>query len=283
MEATRKLLGSGATLTFLKEKPGRLSYEFAKDSQMVYAQVSAGIIAAHGVMKLTFKDQGECLKTAEAAIKKIMEVYPHAIIDDILKALEMASFGEIKLDDQLTTISAANIFGWYKKFRMDFGHLSKACPPPPPKEVVEYYANKKHEEAVAFYREWLFEPDKSMYGLHLYYDRLIEWKFIDPLPEFKTKVFNEVLAEFCKEMDPARIYTGYPDFKERNLVKEMIQEFTDTGKLDFKKYKGTKPFEKLAEKAKLKVIEDSLKFCNKNEIIQKIAVLLLQEQSEIKP
>jgi hypothetical protein len=103
------------------------------------------------------------------------------------------------------------------------------------------------------------------------------------LPEFRTKVFNEVLAEFCKDMDPARIYTGYPDFKERNLVKEMIQEFTETGKLDFKKYKGTKPFEKLAEKAKLKVIEDSLKICNKNEIIEKIAILLLQEQSEQKP
>jgi hypothetical protein len=280
MERQYKLIGLSG-LQPIPHKPGRLSHEYNQDKEAVMVNMIAAISKAHQTMSLT-PEPKKIKEAAEAAIKKIMEVYPSALIDDILKALEMASFGEIKLDDQLTTISAANIFGWYKKFRMDFGHLSKACPPPPPKEVVEYYANKKHEEAVAFYREWLFEPEKSMFGLHRYYDRLIEWKFIDPLPEFKTKVFNEVLAEFCKDMDPARIYTGYPDFKERNLVKEMIQEFTETRKLDFKKYKGTKPFEKLAERAKLKVIEDSLKICNKNEIIQKIAILLLQEQSEIK-
>ena len=114
---------NSAALAKVANSPGRLMHEFNADPKSVVMKVNDALHKAALVMGLN-ADAKTLAITASEAVKKILDVYPHAPVDDVTLAISMASYGEIRLENQLTTISASNIYGWYKVFRHDHSHLS---------------------------------------------------------------------------------------------------------------------------------------------------------------
>ncbi len=119
MEPHRKLLGLAAGPP-IKHVPGRLAHEVSTDKGKVLAEIAVAITRAYATIGL-HADGLKIKETTELSVKKILEIYPSAMIADICKAIEMAAFGQIKIEDQLTTISAGNIFQWYKILRTQHG------------------------------------------------------------------------------------------------------------------------------------------------------------------
>lgn len=112
--------------------------------------------------------------TAVEATKKILDIYPHAWVDDIVKSISMASFGEIVLDNQLSTISASNVFNWYKYFRNNLSRLSSAPPPPENITMREPTLQEKHAMMRKAFFEFINEPVENDYYLDGYYQKLID-------------------------------------------------------------------------------------------------------------
>jgi hypothetical protein len=171
MEPHRKLLGTGAALVFVKDKPGRITHEFATDKKMVIAQTIAAMVKAHESLGLKGTDKME--EAAESALKKIMEVYPSAYIADILKALEMASFGQIKIEGQLTNISPANIFNWYKVFRAEHSHLSVNPMKPILNAMPEPTIDEKAKLIRDFFQKGITNPDSIIGGFDSTFRKII--------------------------------------------------------------------------------------------------------------
>jgi len=171
MEPHRKLLGTGAELVFVKDRPGRITHEFATDKKMVIAQTIAAMVKAHETLGLKGVDKME--EAAELALKKIMEVYPSAYVADILKALEMASFGQIKIEGQLTNISPANIFNWYKVFRAEHSHLSVNPMKPIPNAMPEPTIDEKAQLIRDFFQKGISDPDSIIGGFDSTFKKII--------------------------------------------------------------------------------------------------------------
>lgn len=163
-------------------------HDFAQQESKVVIRLTEAILKAHVVMGLNIDGQKVNI-TAVEALKKIMEVYPHAWVDDVMKSLQMASYGEIKLADQLTTISAANIFGWYKHFRLNLGHLSTS--PPPPSNVTMYEPTEQEKNAMMRKSFFAFidDPRENDMALDIYYQKLIDIGAMPLTDEEKTESY----------------------------------------------------------------------------------------------
>lgn len=192
MEPHRKLLGTGAELVFVKDKPGRITHEFAVDKKMVIAQMIAGMVKAHESLGLKGSEKME--EAAESALKKIMEVYPSAWVADILKALEMASFGQIKIEGQLTNISPANIFNWYKVFRAE--HMDKSVNPMLPirNAMPEPSETEKQNLIRDFFQKGITNPDSIIGGFDAIFKKFIAMKLYSVNAENMETEFRKQLA-----------------------------------------------------------------------------------------
>jgi hypothetical protein len=196
---------------------GRLMHDFSQNQGKVMLTLTEAIIRAHVVMGLNMDAQKVNL-TATEALKKIIDVYPHAWIEDIVKSLQMASYGEIKLSDQLTTISPANIYGWYKEFRTNFGHLTKS---PPPKEITVFEPTEEQKKAImrkAFYH-FINEPKENDTALDIYYNKLIVIGAMEVSDEIKL---SEYLIEASK-MNEAPPY----EFLTERKIRKQLYEYQD--------------------------------------------------------
>jgi hypothetical protein len=167
---------------------GRLTHDFGQNEAKVVMRLTEGIIKAHLVMGLNIDAQKVNISAVEA-LKKIMAVYPHAWIDDVLKSLSMASYGEIRLEDQLSNISPANIFGWYKYFRNNMGHLSTS--PAPPQEVTMYQLTDQEKNAMMRKSFFAFidAPNENDMALDIYYQKLIDIGGMTVTDELKNEQY----------------------------------------------------------------------------------------------
>jgi hypothetical protein len=208
---------------------GRLTHEFSQNQSKVLMTLTEAIIRAHLVMGLNM-DAQKVNVTAVEALKKIIDVYPHAWVEDVVKSLQMASYGEIKLSDQLNTISPANIYGWYKEFRTNFGHLTKS---PPPKEITMFEPTEEQKKAImrkAFYH-FINEPKENDTALDIYYRKLIDIGAMEVSDELKSK---EYLIEASK-MNDAPPYEFLTDRKIRRQLYEYQDYYRKLeNKADFK-------------------------------------------------
>jgi len=129
---------------YQSQVPGRLAHELQNNRQGVVLRIFEEIMRSAVVMGISVEAKSAKMNAVEA-IDKIKEVYPTAHIEDIAEAIKMGAFGQIKLDNQLHTLSASNIFQWYREFRANHQDKMKSPPPPPPAykefEVTEEMKN----------------------------------------------------------------------------------------------------------------------------------------------
>jgi len=198
---------------------GRLTHDFAANEAKVVMRFTEAILKAHVVMGLNIDAQKVNI-TAVEALKKIMSVYPHAWMDDVIKSLSMASYGEIRLDDQLNTISPANIYGWYKHFRNNLGSLSTS--PLPPQNVTMYEFTEQEKKAMIRKSFFAFidDPRENDMALEIYYQKLIDIGAMSVSDEVKNeqyfieadKMVNAPPFEFLTDKKTRKQLYEYQDY-----------------------------------------------------------------------
>ena len=245
---------------------GRLSHDFAQNEAQVLLKLTEAILKAHVVMGLNIDAQKVNISAVEA-LKKIKDVYPHAWVDDVIRSLSMASYGEIKLDDQLNTISPANIFGWYKYFRNNLGHLSSA--PIPPEKITMYHQTEEQKKAMmrkGFYA-FINEPNENDTMLEVYYRKLIAIGAMNVSDEEK----NESYFLSAEKMIQAPPYDYLIDRKTRKAVYEYQDYFKSVSdKKDFKFSKMEDNFihRQIVRNAKKSIVINFLKTANKEVLME---------------
>ena len=180
------------------DKKGSLNYEFGNNRKDTLARIAGDIHKAALVMGISV-DSEKSVVTASEVLKKIIEVYPSAWVADISKAIEMGSFGQIRLTDQLNTISAANIFGWYKELRLT--HPEKIGEPKnTPYQEKEMTNQEKYDLSVQGFKMFITTQKNDELAQLVFYERLVKMGLINPTGDdknAKTKAEIEKLLENC--------------------------------------------------------------------------------------
>jgi hypothetical protein len=244
---------------------GRLSHDFAQNEAQVLLKLTEAILKAHVVMGLNIDAQKVNISAVEA-LKKIKDVYPHAWVDDVVRSLSMASYGEIKLDDQLNTISPANIFGWYKHFRNNLGHLSTA--PPPPQNITMY--QQTEDEIRAMMRKGFFafihDPNENDLMMEIYYNNLIGMGAMSVSDETK----NEAYFAAAEKMVNAPPYDYLIDRKIRKdlyAYQDYFKSVSDKSDFKFSSMESNFIHRMIVKNAKRNVVMAFLKTADKNRLM----------------
>lgn len=255
------------------EKPGRLNYEYGTNPKQVLATVADAIHRAGAVMGISVEPEKAVLSSREA-IKKILESFPLAWVEDICRAINMASFGEIRLENQLSVLSAANIYGWYKEFRTN--HPDKHCAPMlPPKPIQEEISNeKKYELSVAGFEKILQNPKIDEFGSIIFYDRFEKLGVINKQPAEKT---NLVMGMIDKKM------ANLPyEFKMEKDKRKDVAEWRNRNpeeRIDWVEWSGNQFVKHCINEVKRQLVSEAVGKADKKELLDKYKKMLADELS----
>lgn len=205
---------------------GRLSHELANNKQQTVLRIFEEIVRNAVIMGISVEAQS-AKRNAIEALDKIREVYPHAHLDDIAEAIKMGAFGQIKLENQLHTLSASNIFQWYREFRLNHQDKMKSPPPPEYKEMEITEDMKTAMIRKSFFR-FITAPLECDHMIDPYYDKLSSWGVLNASTEDKNlayhyeveKLVNNVPLEFMQDKatrTKVREFQRYYDEREDKL------------------------------------------------------------------
>jgi hypothetical protein len=246
--------------------PGRLSHELANNRQAVVLRIFEEIVRNAVVMGISVEAQS-AKRNAVEAIDEIKKVYPTAHIDDIAEAIKMGAFGHIKLDNQLHTLSASNIFQWYKEFRLHHQDKMKSPPPPPP-AYKEFEVTEEMKVAImrkSFYR-FITAPNECDHMMDLYYEKLEKWDVLRPSTDAKNDAYQYEVFKLINNV-PFEFMT---DKASRTKVREFqryYDELEDKRKIRFEMWAENPIHKRAVYMAKRKLIMDFLKTANTEELM----------------
>jgi len=203
------------------QESGRLSIEMAKDKQKVTLRIFEEIVRSAVIMGINV-DAQTAKHNAVESIDFIKKNYPYAHIDDICQAIKMGAYGQLKFEGQLSTLSASNIFQWYKEFRLN--HQDKMVSPPPSVPEIKYELDDKMKlEAIReSFINFIKDPRQNEILVDLHYDRLVKIG-LEMSKEEKRNMFNEQM-QILVDNPPVEFYK---DKKHREMVRE-IQKYWDS-------------------------------------------------------
>lgn len=202
-------------------EPGRLNAEYTRDKQAVVLKIFEQINRSALIMGINV-DAHVAKANAVEAIGYIKNLYPHAHLDDVCTAIKMGAFGQIKLDNQLNTLSASNIFQWYKEFRLNHQDKMVAPPAPPVAYNAEPDEDKKKKIALESFTKFVSDVKGNDLILDIYFDKLLKIG-LEVTSEKKRDVFNKEMEKLINN-PPIEFYQ---DRKSREQVRE-IQSYWDS-------------------------------------------------------
>ncbi len=257
------IINTPGTMMIAKQ-PGRLMAEFNADPKSVVMKVNDALHKAALVMGLN-ADAKTLAITASEAVKKILDVYPYAPVDDITLAISMASYGEIKLDNQLTTISASNIYQWYKDFRYNHSHKTTAKPMI---QATKYPQPSEAEKAKIVrdgFIKFVNNPTIHDLTLEWQYKRLIAIGAIEPSTEEKR-------AYYFKEAFKATQAPPFDFLKDRDKRKDVYayqDRYKEHGEtMTFSGIESNALHKHIADMAMRRMVMDFMSMADKDELIQ---------------
>ena len=253
---------------YQSQVPGRLAHELQNNRQGVVLRIFEEIMRSAVVMGISVEAKSAKMNAVEA-IDKIKEVYPTAHIEDIAEAIKMGAFGQIKLDNQLHTLSASNIFQWYREFRANHQDKMKSPPPPPP-PYQEFIVTEDMKTAImrkSFYR-FINEPQECDHMIELYYDKLTSWGVLNASTEVKNDAYQ---SEVFKLVNNVPI-----EFMQTKVTRTQVREFQryydereDKTKMDFTLWKENPLHKRAVWASKRKILMDFLKTADKEFLMAK--------------
>ena len=202
-------------------EPGRLSTELARDKVGVVMKIFNEITRASVIMGIHV-DAQTAKFNAKESIDHIKKTYPFAHVDDICNAITMGAYGQLKFEGQLTTLSASNIYQWYKELRLN--HQDKMVSPPIAPANIEQEVTeemKKHEMRESF-SKFISDVKQHDIVLDIHFEKLLKMG-LELTNEDKRKVFAEEMEKLVNNPPIELFY----DKKNRELVREM-QRYWDT-------------------------------------------------------
>lgn len=267
---------------YVPDRPGRLSYEMYVSQENVIQQIYQFISSALVIRQIKM-DKSDIASTAVMSMKKICAEYPNCPVGDIGKAIEMAAFGEIKIEGQLNVISAENIYLWYKEFRISHSHhttmpmlpLAKLLPPEP---TIE----EKVKLSVDGLKSWLsLEKKETDIMAQYWYESLIKKGLMpDPDPKEKTRIYREIVLDILFNKSNMTIVKGGMDMiRAANRYKEAM-EIDENGTVTSWPYiqaiNGNSVHQKAAIEAKSKLVCQWVENQDQNELIEKYEKIVFE-------
>lgn len=257
---------NSAALAKVANNPGRLQHDFETDPKSVVMKVNDALHKAALVMGLN-ADAKTLAITASEAVKKILEVYPHAPVDDVTLAVSMASYGEIRLENQLTTISALNVYQWYKQFRHEHSHRSTL---PPPKSSITGYTEPSEDEKRKIVRDafvqFVNEPKFHDLTLDFQYRKLVDIGAFEPsIEERRAYYFREAFK--LTQAPPIHLMK---DKKSRGDIYAFQDLFNQHGEnlIFTSELKDNALHKLIADNAKRQLLIDFMAIADKDELIK---------------
>jgi hypothetical protein len=259
-----KTKDSGNFLAYL-EKDGRLNYEFGANKKNTLAQIASDIHKAALVMGISVDGEKSVL-TASEALKKILEVYPTAWVKDVSKAIEMASFGQIKLENQLNTISAANIFQWYRELRIN--HPDKiGIPYLKNHQTQEMSGEQKYQLAIEGFKRLLTVYKTDEIGQMVYYNRFQKMGLLELSKESKIQRTTEEIDKLLARI-PVDILTDRLKRKKAHEFRDYYNELAEPKKVNWAMWSENPIVQTAISNLQRKLVIELLDFCDHEELFE---------------
>lgn len=260
-----QIINSSLERNPLLEKPGRLNYDLSQDRISVEKKIIDSIFKAAIVMGISASGQVITTTTKEV-ITKILSVYPAAFVDDICLSISMASYGEIKLENQLTVISAANIFGWYKEFRLNHSEKSK-MPYLPTNQIPVMADADKHLIMINAFKDFINDPQRHDTAIEVYYTKLEKINAYNASNEEKLNMLFKHLKKFIEGM-PMDILRDQVKRKQAYQFKDYLDALPDYNQMNTSMWKENPIFKKAVEASKKELLINFLNSADKKQLIE---------------
>lgn len=245
------------------EKHGRLAFELGNSRKETLAQIAADLHKAALVMGISIDGEKSAITAAEA-LKKISEVYPTAWLKDVSKAIEMASFGQIKLPDQLNTLSAANIFQWYRELRLN--HPDKVgVPHLHHHETQEVSPEEKAKMMIHSFGRFLETYQKDEIAQTVYFDRLVKIGAVDISNEAKNERLIEELRKLVSFF-PTEILGDRALRKQAMEFKHFFADLPEPKTVRWSDWANNSLVVCAIRNLKRKLVVEALDFCDHEEL-----------------
>jgi hypothetical protein len=247
------------------DKPGRLNYDYSQNKIAVEDKIVDSIFKAAVVLGISTNGPNIGI-TAKEVITKILATYPAAFVDDICLSISMASYGEIKLENQLTVLSAANIFCWYKEFRLNHSEKS-TMPYLPIREIQEVSESQKHSIMLNAFCDFINDPEKHETGIAVYYPKLENIGAYKPSNEEKLQVLYKNLKKFIEGM-PMEVLRDHAKRKQAYQFKDYLDALSDYSAMSIPEWRDNPIFKKAVEASKKEMLISFIKSTDKNQLIE---------------
>lgn len=203
------------------DQPGRLSVELAQNKQQVILKIFEEIVKSAVIMGINVEAQSAKHNAVEV-IDFIKKQWPYAHIDDICQSIRMGAYGQIRFEGQLSTLSASNIYQWYKEFRMSHQDKMVSPPPPPPPVYPEPTEDMKKAIIRDSFESYINDHEMKESMVELHFDKLISLG-LDLSNDDKREAFQKELQRII-DNPPIDLYK---DKKGRVSIRE-IQTYWDS-------------------------------------------------------
>ena len=217
----------GGMLQVHTMQEGRLRKHLTDSESDTIKAVKNAIIEAHRVMGLNVSQVGVAAAASDV-IEFVLKDYKLAWFDDLIKAIQWGSFGKLSANNELTIVSARNIFQWYEKLRKDFPHELKNPMLPPPKVIMlEPTPDEKLNLTIQAFEIFLHgskqvQSDRSLF----YYESLKEkGLFLEPEPKIKLEKYREIVTDILERKPTEWLL----DTKKRQAVKDYNFQLEENG------------------------------------------------------
>jgi len=217
----------GGMLQVHTMQEGRLRKHLTDSESDTIKAVKNAIIEAHRVMGLNVSQVGVAAAASDV-IEFVLKDYKLAWFDDLIKAIQWGSFGKLSANNELTIVSARNIFQWYEKLRKDFPHELKNPMLPPPKVIIpEPTPDEKLNLTIQAFEIFLngskqIQSDRALF----YYESLKEkGLFFEPEPKIKLEKYRDIVTDIL-ERKPT---DWFLDSKKRQAVKNYNFQMEENG------------------------------------------------------
>lgn len=200
--------------------PGRLSVELANNKQQVILKIFEEIVKSAVIMGINVEAQSAKHNAIEV-VDHIKKQWPYAHIDDICQAIKMGAYGQLRFEGQLSTLSASNIYQWYKEFRMSHQDKMVSPPPPPPPVYPEPTEDMKKAIIRDSFESYIKDHELKESMVELHFDRLIALG-LNLSNDDKREAFHKELQRII-DNPPIDMYK---DKKGRASIRE-IQHYWD--------------------------------------------------------
>jgi hypothetical protein len=244
---------------------GRVAHELETNPKNAFAKIAGAIHKAGIVMGISI-DAEKSVITAQESLRKLNEVFPLALIDDVCKAIEMASYGEIKLQDQLKVVSASNIYQWYKEARVN--HPDKLFQKTDNKiQQMEIDPTEKFRIMLQGFVDFIADPKKHEMATGIYYDRFAKMGLIDI--DAKTKI-SLTISEIEKVLDfyPAEIVNDKLKRRQSYEFKCYFNELDSSKNVDWSVWHQNPVVLCAVKNIKTKYVQDCIEFYEQEELIE---------------